>query len=318
MGPSEMFDAGIVLLTCNGEKYLGQLLEMLQRQKLRPSEIFAIDSSSTDGTTEILQKFGIPTTIIHKREFSHPGTRNLAARMCAARYVVFLTQDAVPADSCWLERLLDPFVQAHGNVAATFSRQIPRPGTGLLEASDVRQDFSTDRMVKRFTAGKKPDRSEIWRMIRFSNSSSAYDRNLLLQNPFDESLEMAEDQDWAKRMLEQDFSIIYEPSSVVLHSHDHGLKQKFERSLRMGRSFSAFLGSQFGKRSAFSEGTAFLAHIYLDFKYIVAADEDFRTKCKWIALSPLHRAAIHYAYRKGWNSRIRMESTVREALTSFT
>jgi glycosyltransferase involved in cell wall biosynthesis len=60
------------LLTCNGEKYLGQLLEMLQRQKTRPAEVFAIDSSSIDTTTSILEKFGIPSNPLAPLQVSHP------------------------------------------------------------------------------------------------------------------------------------------------------------------------------------------------------------------------------------------------------
>jgi len=297
--------ASIVLLTYNGEQYLRQMLEMIRRQKLQPLEVLAFDSESDDSTENILQEFKIPIHNIRRSEFSHSRTRNLAASSCSSQYVIFLTQDAVPADSCWLENLLRPF-EEFPHVAGAYSRQVPRPGASLLEANDLQMDFPPDRFVKKIVAGKTPDRRELWKLIQFSNSCSAYDRSLLLQNPFEEALEMAEDQEWAKRMLEQHYTLVYEPASVVLHSHELSLKDKYDRSLRMGKSFSAFLRPVLGHRSILLELGAWFAHILLDVKYIIFCKAPIKMKLKWTGLSPLHRAVIHSAYRKGWNSKTLM------------
>jgi rhamnosyltransferase len=200
-----------------------------------------------------------------------------------------------------LECLLRPF-EEFPNVAGTFSRQIPRPDANLLEANDIRKDFPHERFVKKLLPGQTPGRKEIWKLIRFSNSSSAYDRQLLSENPFAENLQMGEDQEWAKRMLEQNYTLIYEPASVVVHSHDHNLNDKYERSLRMGKSFSEFLHPALGRRSMVLEFGAWLVHIILDLKFIMSSASSLKMKFKWAILSPIHRAVIHYAYRKGWNS----------------
>src|SRR5438105_3343692 len=123
--------ASIVLPTFNGAVHLRQVLEMIGRQKVQPLEIIAIDSGSTDGTVDILHQFPVQLRQIANSEFSHSGTRNLGARLAAGKYVVFLTQDATPADSCWLECLLRAF-EAPGKVAGAFSRQIARPGSDPL------------------------------------------------------------------------------------------------------------------------------------------------------------------------------------------
>jgi rhamnosyltransferase len=294
-------NVSIVLLTRNGEKYLRWVLEMIRRQKLRPHEVLAFDSESEDSSVDILREFDVRIHKVKRVEFSHSGTRNIATASCSGKYVVFLTQDAVPADSCWLECLLRPF-EEFPDVAGTFSRQIPRPDANLLESNDIRQDFPHERVVKKLRSGQMPDRKEIWKLIRFSNSSSAYDRQLLMENPFAEYLEMAEDQEWAKRILEQNYTLVYEPASVVLHSHEHSLNEKYERSLKMGRSFAGFLRPSLGKRSALFEFCAWLAHVFLDLHYIICCKSAVKTKLKWMGLSPVHRAAIHFAYRKGWNS----------------
>ncbi|MCI0604558.1 glycosyltransferase [bacterium] len=295
-----MFDATIVLLTCNGEKFLAQVLEMLRRQKLPPKEILAIDSGSIDSTLKVLETNGIPVKQISQSEFSHSGTRNLAARMSSTRYLVFLTQDATPADNCWLECLLRPF-QEYPDVAGVFSRQVARPDADPLEKNDIGLDFPSSRAIKNIAPETPFDRKNIWHSIKFSNSSSAYDLQILLKHPFDERLSIVEDQEWAKRMLEQGYTIVYEPDSVVLHSHSHTIAQKFKRQREMGSAFSSFLQSRLGKRSIALETGAWLGHVYLDVKFCLRSNISFWSKCKWLSLSPLHRAVIHYGFHKGWN-----------------
>jgi len=212
-----------------------------------------------------------------------------------------LTQDAIPADSCWLECLLKPFGE-FSNVAGVFSRQIPRVEASLLEASDLHKAFPSERLVKTMISTSMPDRKNLWNMIRFSNSSASYDRELLLRYPFSETLEMAEDQEWAWRMLKLQFTVVYEPDSVVVHSHEHGVNEEYERSLVLGRSFSAFLSSLLGPRSILLEFGAWLVHILIDLRYSWSCSAPLKAKLKYCGLSPVRRAVTHYAYRKGWNS----------------
>jgi rhamnosyltransferase len=291
-----MDKVSIALLTFNGEKYLSQVLEMIHDQSYQVSEILAIDSGSTDSTLKILQSFQIAAYRIPQSEFSHSRTRNLAAQLCNGRYIVFLTQDATPANRCWLEYLLRPF-QDNRNVAGTFSRQVPRPNASLLESNDLSLDFPTERNIKTQNSAS-PD---LWKAIKFSNSSAAYDRRLLLQNPFDERLQMAEDQEWAKRALEQGFTLVYEPESIVFHSHNHSLREKYDRSISMGRSFSSFLKSSLGNRSIPVEIGACIRHILLDFEHITHSKTSIYNKIRWLILSPAHRGMVHYAFCKGWN-----------------
>jgi rhamnosyltransferase len=220
---------------------------------------------------------------------------------CSGRYIVYLTQDAVPVNACWLENLLKPF-DDYPDVAGVYSRQIARSGASLLEVIDLEHQFPRKRFIKKWPNDVNLSRKQIWRMIHFSNSSSAYNRELLLKNPFQEQLEMAEDQEWVWRMLRSNFTFIYEPTSIVLHSHEHSLKEKYKRSFSLGRSFSAFLKPNMGKRSPLLEALAAIGHTLSDYREIVYCKASLTDKLKWIMLSPIHRALVHFAYQKGWNS----------------
>lgn len=289
----------VVVLTYNGEKYLRQVLEMIQRQKAKAVEIIVIDSGSTDGTLEIVRLSAADLHQIPRSEFGHSTTRNLVARIARGKYIAFLTQDATPADSCWLDRLLAAF-QYSPNVAGAFSRQVPRPGSDLLNANDLHMYFKEKGQVRTHPQDAARWKRDLWKCMQFSNASALYEKELLLQNPFDEELPVGEDQEWAKRMLEKGYRIVYQPESIVLHSHDHTLTEKYHRNLEMGAGFAKFLSPILGRRR-FPLG-AWLFHVGSDIAFLISFRAPMKDKLKWLLRSPLHRAAMHYAYYKGWNS----------------
>ena len=91
-----------------------------------------VDSGSKDGTVEYASGFGGCVRAIRIERFSHGRARNLGVRNTHGDFVVFVSQDAVPRDNAWLAELLEPFRDPE--VAAAFSRQVPRPVPGEGEA----------------------------------------------------------------------------------------------------------------------------------------------------------------------------------------
>ncbi len=63
---------------------------------------------------------------IDPARFSHGGTRNLLMNEASGAHVALLTQDAEPADPCWLERLLGGFELAR-DVGIVYGPYLPRP-----------------------------------------------------------------------------------------------------------------------------------------------------------------------------------------------
>jgi rhamnosyltransferase len=298
-------DVSIALLTLNGSRHLPEVLAAVQEQTARPREILAIDSGSTDGTIGLLERAGVMVTAIARRDFGHGRTRNLAARLATGRHIVFLPQDAVPAGPRWLELLLRPF-DFGPRVAACFSRHVPRPGGDLLEANDLRVSFGSVRHVKTLPPDPGDYRTRVFDHIRSSNASAAYPRALLHEHPFDDSLAMGEDQEWAKRILERGLAIVYEPDSAVLHSHDHTLAQKYRRHLEMGAAFSSFLSPLVG-RWPFPV-FILLGQLLSDAVGLAMTQAPLGARLAWLARAPLHRAVIHYAYYRGWNAALRLHA----------
>ena len=222
-------DASIVILTLNAGPRLRRVLDAVHAQRFDGAlEILVLDSGSTDGTLELAaghdraKRRG--SVAIHPvNNFGHGRTRNEGARLATGRFVVYLTQDALPIGDRWLTNLLAPFDDP--TVAATYSRQVPYADATPMERFFLSRRFAGVRIVK-----PEPKRHRLGLYsVFFSNVSSAIRRDVLLEHPFDDSLIMSEDQQFARDVIRAGWRTVYEPASVVRHSHRYTLWQVFTR-----------------------------------------------------------------------------------------
>lgn len=75
----------------------------------------------------------------------------------------------------------------------------------------------------------------------FSNNSSAFRRDVLLRWPFPE-VEFAEDQAWARGVLEAGFRTALVPASLILHSHAYPAWTNLQRHFDHARAMRDDLG----------------------------------------------------------------------------
>jgi len=234
-------EVSIVILTRNGQRFLREVLEQVFSQDMAESfEVIVIDSSSVDRTWEIAQSFPVRAERIPVRAFSHSKTRNWGAQLARGSYVVYLTQDATPGSPHWLRNLLSDFKDER--VAGVYSRQVCRQGWSSVEEEMLVPEFyGSGRQVRQMSSRGTVSADEMAGMMFFSNVSAAYRRDLLLENPFDEQLSMAEDQEWCKRMLERGWKAVYEPSSYVTHSNNHSWRALYRRRQSEWLNFALFM-----------------------------------------------------------------------------
>src|SRR6478672_10000429 len=127
----KQYKATVFIPTWYGEKYLDELLSAVFNQNAPfDFEVLVYDTSSGDATPAILKEFAkkhdnFRHKTITKAEFGHGKTRQAAARDSKSEFMVYLSQDATPANEYWLYEMIKPF-EISQNIVAVLGRQIPR------------------------------------------------------------------------------------------------------------------------------------------------------------------------------------------------
>ena len=238
-------DVSVFIPTKNAGPRLREVLSAVASQDTsRRLEIVAIDSGSTDGTVGLLAEHGARVTEIPPAEFDHGLTRNQGIAAARGRFIVLLTQDAVPAGPGWLEALLGPFED--GEVAGVYARQIPRAETDVLTRRHVDVSFigSPVRRVQRM-----PDRASYlrlhamdrYRLCCFDDVCCAVRRSVWERIPYEQAY-FAEDLDWGKKALEAGGTLVYEPAAAVVHSHQRSIRYEYRRTYACHRRLYELFG----------------------------------------------------------------------------
>lgn len=262
-------DVSVLLLTKNAQSWLERQLQSIRRQAFDGAvEVLAVDSGSSDNTLAILRTHGVKLLPISPGEFGHGRTRNFLAGKAQGRWVVFLTQDAIPANGSWLSALLENFEDPQ--VAGAFSRQSPTSSCPLPLRRQMLQDWpqvgGTERIVKCYTTPEEWEADKP-RLCFFANTSSAVRRDVLCRIPFPE-VDFGEDACWAEKVLLAGYSLVYEPASVVIHSHDYSLREHFRQNYDYGHYLIAtgILTSQSRKRLSLLR--EFCGYLIKDSRYL--------------------------------------------------
>jgi len=195
-------------------------------------EIVVIDSGSTDGSVAQARERGAFVREIPAHEFSHGSARNLGASLASGEWLVFISQDAHPVDELWLERLTGPLREQESLVGGVYGRQLPHPGATPPERYFL--DFLYGAEARRQSAAGTHELT--METTLFSNVNAAMPRSLWERFPFVEDIIMSEDQDWSRRILLDGFTVAYEPTAAVRHSHNYTLGAAFRRFFDSGAS----------------------------------------------------------------------------------
>lgn len=242
----------IAMRSYNDRAVIRGTLEMIQRQSYRNFELWNFDSSSTDGTFEIIREFNVPERIFQNDSASYnPGTvLNSAVRTVGCDIVVFINSDATPESEHWLERLIAPLCDPV--VGAVYGRQTPRPNCRSLFVKDTERAFGDGREAAKW-------------VHFFSMANAAARRDVLERFPFETRVQYSEDIEWSYRLRKAGLDIRYVPEAAATHSHNYTLRQSFKRHFGEGKA-DAWI---------FRDGeldTSFLRYFFLPFGMEVLRD----------------------------------------------
>ena len=88
----------VVIPSYRPDENFSRLVKKLQEQKYPIGTIFVINTKAGRFPKEVEQMEKVKVSHIERREFDHGATRDMGMQMSKAEIVVFMTQDAVPAD----------------------------------------------------------------------------------------------------------------------------------------------------------------------------------------------------------------------------
>jgi rhamnosyltransferase len=180
-------------------------------------ELIVIDSGSTDGSHEIIQRFKPKEFIVLEPGTYVPGkVLNQGFTLSTNDWVVFLNSDATPANKQWLSELLKTAVNSP-KLGAAFSRQTPRDDCQAVFAHDYERCFGPDR------------ESANWDHFFSMVSCVAY-KPTWEKIPIREDLQYAEDDEWTRRLKDAGYEIILAEKSVAIHSHNYTPAQAYKRA----------------------------------------------------------------------------------------
>lgn len=195
-----------------------------------PHELIIIDSESNDGTVGLIDSKNVTLVSIKKESFNHGSSRNLGLKLAKYDIVVFMTQDALPANPNTLERLVT-MLTSQGNIAMAYGRQLPYPETGILGRFARLTNYPRYSLIK--TRALIPEMGI--KTCSCSNSFAAYRKSeLLTVGGFPSDTILGEDVSVAARFILKDLAVAYCAEAEVFHSHDYTVVEEFKRYFDIG------------------------------------------------------------------------------------
>lgn len=239
----------VIIPVYHPDKKLYRLLELLSNQTVLPKKVYLLktETGREEDTKEALQKniqrffskkkkFGtvFPLAIeivpIKKAEFDHGGTRHKGAMLSDSPFLLFMTQDAVPADEGLIEELLWSMEQG---ASVAYARQLAGLHAGVLETYTRLFNYPETSHVR-----TKAD-IETYGIKAFfcSNVCAMYRRDIYEElDGFPRKAIFNEDMIFASKVLQSGGSIAYCAEAKVYHSHSYTWSEQFRRNFDLGVS----------------------------------------------------------------------------------
>jgi rhamnosyltransferase len=247
------YKASVVIPTKNaGPLFESVLKQVLSQETNWPFEVLVVDSGSSDGTLAVIRKYPSVRLIeIKPSDFGHGKTRNFAVGETTGEFIAMITQDALPMDQHWLKEMIHA-AEEDINIAGVFGRHIAHVDASLFTKYELEQHFlgflrqpvvNLDDPVR-----YKQDQGYRQFLYFFSDNNALIRRAVWEKIPYPE-VDFAEDQAWARLIIEAGYRKAYAHHAVVAHSHNYGLIERLQRSFDEGYALQRIFG--YGGESSF-------------------------------------------------------------------
>lgn len=206
-------------------------LQALANQQPRDFSVLILDSGSEGDTwRQEAETLHAKVVRINPAQFNHGGTRQQGIEHTReAEIHVFLTQDAVPADTHAIALLVQAFDDP--GVGCAYGRQLPHPEADIFAAHARAFNYPAEGHCYTFA-----DRATHGMKTAFSsNSFAAYRREAMeAVGGFPVHTILSEDMYVTAKMLQAGWKAAYVADACVYHSHNYSLGQEFRRYFDIG------------------------------------------------------------------------------------
>ena len=222
----------VIIPTYKPGRELKELLRRLEAQTLKPGHILIMNTDEKYWKSELIEDS--PTAeVFHvtKDQFDHAGTRDMGAGFSVADIIVFMTQDALPADEELLECLVRGFQSF--DIVAVYARQLPKDDCKVVEKFTREFNYPPKSHVY-----SKADIAEHGVKAFFcSNVCAAYNHTYYEQaGGFKAPSIFNEDMIFGGKAIKDGKMIAYAADACVYHSHNYNCLEQFHRYFDNGVS----------------------------------------------------------------------------------
>lgn len=216
---------------------LNRLIHRLNHQTVKPSHVFFMQTITGDEKEDqrvhelLKQADRAVITEVDALSFDHGGTRNQGAAMSKEEFMLFMTQDAVPAEDTLIESMISAMEDPE--VATAYGRQLPSREVGIIEHYTRDFNYPAESYVK-----SAADLERLGIKTYFcSNVCAMYRRSVyeemggfVLHTIFNEDMIMA------AGVIQAGYKIAYVAEAAVVHAHKYTYRQQFTRNFDLAVS----------------------------------------------------------------------------------
>ena len=221
----------VIIPTYRPDSQVIELVRRLKKQTVPPDRIHMIDTRSGSFPEELEADPGIKLTRIEPEHFDHGGTRAMGADSSNAEILIFMTQDAMPANPNLIENLVKALRQE--KVGAAYARQLPAKDCRVIERYTRSFNYPKESFVKSWD-----DLPKMGIKTYFcSNVCAAYRKDIYDSlGGFEERTIFNEDMILAAKIIQSGYRVAYAADAEVIHSHNYSVRQQFHRNFDLAVS----------------------------------------------------------------------------------
>lgn len=258
-----MKDCVVIVPIYRPDRKWNECLRMLREQEGVDFDLYIIDSGSRfEDYKEDLEGLSYHIEKTTPREFNHGGTRE-AARLACAGYpiLVYMTQDAIPADAHAIGNLIQVFRDPQ--VGCAYGRQLPHRDATVSASRARTFNYPAESKKKTLADGEKMG----IKVPFISDTFAAYRPEILEEiGGFPKRVILGEDTYAAAKIVLAGYANMYCAEAKVYHSHNYTIAEEFRRYFDTGvfHASEPWIRNSFGQ----AEGEG-VRYVLAELKYLL-------------------------------------------------